>query len=155
MTQHTTTCFVLVHFTFPYNAKIKIILQLPDTCARVNSIWNFTAYNSVHTEKWKPKTDPRHITIPKHAWQDTLHVHVHNAMYKLIANFTQRPQYMQCSTWNSYLPDCGDYVFCAALLLRWCSLPPHRLPAHASFIPVFVMRVPAVPNLREGLIFTY
>ena len=30
MTQHTTTCFVLGHFTFSYNAKIKIILQLQD-----------------------------------------------------------------------------------------------------------------------------
>ena len=32
---------------------------------------------------------------------------------------------------------------------------PHRMPAHASFIPVFVMHVPAVPNLRERLVQTY
>ena len=32
---------------------------------------------------------------------------------------------------------------------------PHRLPAHASFIPVFVIHVPAVPNLQERLIYTY
>ena len=25
---------------------------------------------------------------------------------------------------------------------------PHRLPAHASFIPVFIMHVPDVPNSR-------
>ena len=94
MTQHKTTCFVLGHFIFTYNAKIKIILQLQDTSARVCSIWN-TAYNSVHTEKWKPKTDPRYITIPKHAWQDTLHAPVHNAMYKLRVHFAQRTLYMQ------------------------------------------------------------
>ena len=32
---------------------------------------------------------------------------------------------------------------------------PHRLPAHVSFISVFVMHVPAVPNLRGRLIYTY
>jgi len=135
MTQHTTTCLVLGHFTFPYNAKIKIILQLQDTCARVCSIWNFTAYNSVHTEKWKPKTDPRYITIPKHAWQDTLHVHVHNTMYKLIVHFTQRTQYMQYSTGNSYLPDCGGYESSVALLLRWCSVPPPSIASTCFFYP--------------------
>jgi len=99
MTQHTTTCFVLDHFTSPHNAKIKITLQLQDTSARVCSIWN-TAYNSVHTEKWKPKPDPRYITIPKHAWQDTLHIHIHNAMCKLIVHFTQRTHYTQYNTGN-------------------------------------------------------
>ena len=38
MAQQTTTCFVLGRFTFPYNAKIKSILQLQDTSARVCSI---------------------------------------------------------------------------------------------------------------------
>jgi len=33
MTQHTTTYFVMGHFTFPYNAKIKIILQLQECAA--------------------------------------------------------------------------------------------------------------------------
>ena len=101
MTQHTTTCFVLGHFTFPYNAKIKIVLQLQDTIARVCSIWN-TAYNSVHTEKWKPRTNPWYITTPKHASQYTLHAHVHNAVYKLIVHSAQRTQYMLYSTGNSY-----------------------------------------------------
>ena len=32
---------------------------------------------------------------------------------------------------------------------------PHRLPGHASFIPGFVMHVPADPNLRERLVQTY
>jgi len=135
MTQHTTTCLVLGHFTFPYNAKIKIILQLQDTCARVRSIWNFAAYNSVHTEKWKPKTDPRYITIPKHAWQDTLHIHIHNTMYKLIVHFTQRTQYMQYSMGNCYLPHCGGYEFSVALLLRWCSVPPPSIASTCFFYP--------------------
>jgi len=129
MTQHTTTRFVLGHFTFPYNAKIKIIFQLQDTNARVCSIWN-TACNSVHTEKWKTKTDPRYITIPKDAWQDTLHVHVHNGMYKLIVHFTQRTHYVKSSMGNSYLPDCGGYVFYVVLLR---SVPPPSIASTCFF----------------------
>jgi len=110
-----------------------MILQLQDTCTRVCSIWNFTVYNSVHTEKWKSKTDPRCITIPKRAWQDTLHLHVHNAMYKLIVHFTQRTEYMLYSMENSYLPDCGGYEFSVALLLHWCSVPPPSI-ASTSFL---------------------
>jgi hypothetical protein len=137
MTQHKTTCFVEGHFTYPYNATIKIVLQLQDTYARVFSIWKFTAYNSVHTEKLKHKTDPRYITIPKHAWQDTLHVHMHNSMYKLIVHYTQRTQYMQYITGNSNLPDCGGYVFSVALLLRWCSMPPPSMASTCFFYPCF------------------
>ena len=132
MTQHTTTWFVLGHFTFPYNAKINIILQLQDTSERVCSIWN-TAYNSVHTEKWKPKTNPRYITILKHAWEDTLHAHVHNAMYKLIVYFAQRTRYIQYSMVNSYLLDCGGYVFSTAPLLHWCSVPPPSIASTCFF----------------------
>ena len=90
-------------------------------------------YNSVHTEKWKPKTDPRYITFPKHAWQDTLHLHVHNAIYKLIVHFTQRIQYMQYSKGNSYLPDCGGYAFFSKLLQRWRWMPPPSIASKCFF----------------------
>ena len=133
MTQHTTTCFVLGCFTFPYNAKIKIILQLQDTSARVCSIY------------------PRYITIPKHAWQDTLDAHVHNSMYKLIVHSAQRTQYMQYSTGNTYLIAEVMY-FPLHLCHTGAQCLPHRLPAHASFFSVFVLYVPAVPNLRVRLV---
>ena len=116
--------FTLWHFTFSLNDNKKIILKLPDTYATERSIWNFTAFNSVHTEKWEPKTCPRYITFPKHAWQDNFHGYVHNAVYKLIVHFTQRRyhyssfiQYTQYSSVNGYV--CRGYVFFVELLSRW------------------------------------
>ena len=154
MTPGTTTGSTLGLFTFSCNAKIKIILQLKDACARVCTIWHFTAYNSVHTEKWKPKTNPRYITFPKHAWQDTLHVDEHNAIYKLIVDFTQRIQYMQYSTGNTYLV--GEVMY-FSLNFRSADVDclPHRLPPNISVLPVFVLHVPAVSNLRGRLKQTY
>ena len=43
---------------------MKNIFQLPDTFATLRRIVNFTKYDSVHTEKWKPNTDPRYNTFP-------------------------------------------------------------------------------------------
>jgi len=40
------------------------MLQLPDTCATFCSILNCTTCNAVHTEKLKPKIDPRYNIFP-------------------------------------------------------------------------------------------
>jgi len=42
---------------------------------------------------------------------------------------------MQYSTGNSYLPDCGGYVFSVAILLRWCSVPPPSIARTCFFYP--------------------
>ena len=36
----------------------------PDKCAPVCNLWNFHTCNPVHTEKWKPRTEPRYTTFP-------------------------------------------------------------------------------------------
>jgi hypothetical protein len=77
-------------------------------------------------------------------------------MYKLTVHFTQRTQYMQYSTGNSY------YLIAEVMYypLHFCNAGVHclrhlRFPAHASFLPVLVMHVLDVPNLRGRLIYTY
>jgi hypothetical protein len=76
-------------------------------------------------------------------------------MHKLIVHFTQRTQYMQYSTGNSY------YLIAEVMYfpLHFCNAGVHclihRFPAHASFLPVPVMCVLDVPNFRGRLICTY
>ena len=116
----------------------------------------YAAFEIQHTTQFtqkneNPKLTLGNITIPKHAWQDTLHAHIHNAMYKLIVHSAQRAQNMQYSTRNSYLIAEVMYIplhlCCTAVQFL-----PHLLPAHASFIFVLITHVPAVPNLRVRLV---
>ena len=101
---------------------------MPDTCATVCRIWHLRACNSVNTEKWKPKTDPSYITVPKLAWQESLHVHVHNAdNFHINSQFHTKKVTLQLIRtihsvqYGKYdLLDCGDYEPFAVLHSSKC-----------------------------------
>jgi len=121
-------------------------------------VQEYAAFEIQHTTQFTQKNENPKLTqgtspYQKHAWQDTLHAHVHNAMYKLIVHSAQRTQNMQYSTRNSYLIAEVMY-FPLHLCCTGVQLLPYRLPVHASFNSVFVTHVPAVPNLRVRLVWT-
>jgi hypothetical protein len=79
-------------------------------------------------------------------------------IYKVIVYFTHRRyqyssfiQYMQYNIGNSYL-NAEVMDFSINFICTGVQRLSHRLATHASVLSVFVIHVPAVPNLRLRLI---
>jgi hypothetical protein len=75
----------------------------------------------------------------------TLHVHVRNAMYKLIVHFTQRTQAVhyliaEVMYFSLHFSNTGICFF------------RHQLPTQISFLPVLVIPVPGVPHFWVSLV---